>query len=323
MKVVITNTQSLVKTDQALLDDLGAEFPSVTFLAAETQEDEKRLIRDADVFVGWPARPVAQAAERLRWIHVPGTGVDKLGQSLPELPDSDTVVTNCRGPHAPPMADHVMGMVINLAHRWRELFEDQRTHNWDMAKYNNRYVELRGSTMGILALGDIGTEVARRAHGFGMKVYAVDLRPKSPPPEVEEMWGLARLDDLLEMSDWFVVTAPLTEVSEGMIDRRRVGLLKDGAFVIIISRGHIVDEDALADELRSGRLGGAGIDAFAKEPLREDSPLWDMDNVVITPHASALTPEMWVGRRAIFRENLRRFLANEPFLYTVDKKAGF
>jgi phosphoglycerate dehydrogenase-like enzyme len=108
-----------------------------------------------------------------------------------------------------------------------------------------------------------------------------------------------------------------------MIDRRRLGLLKDGARVIIISRGGIVDEQALADELMSGRLGGAGIDAFSEEPLSDDSPFWDLPNVIVSPHSSAHTPDMTEGRRRIFVENLRRYVAKDPFLYVVDKKAGF
>ena len=156
-----------------------------------------------------------------------------------------------------------------------------------------------------------------------MSVYAADLQARPAPPSVKEVWGLERLDDLIQMSDWFVVTAPLTDGTRGMIDQRRIGLLKDGAYVIIISRGEIVDEDALAEALRSGKVAGAGIDAFAVEPLPNDSPFWDIPNVVITPHSSASTPQMTEGRRQIFKENLRRFLANEPFLYVVDKRAGF
>ena len=177
--------------------------------------------------------------------------------------------------------------------------------------------------MGILALGDIGKAVARRAYGFDMDVYAVDLNPVTPPPQVKEVWGLERLDELMGMCDWFVVAAPLTAESRGLIDRRRIGLLKPSSYLIVISRGGIVDEDALADALRDGRLAGAGIDATAIEPLPQESPLWGLDNVVLSPHASALTPQMYEGRRQVFRENMRRFLNNEPFLYVCDKRAGF
>ena len=140
---------------------------------------------------------------------------------------------------------------------------------------------------------------------------------------MEDVWGLERLDDLLRMSDWLVVTAPYTEGTKSMIDARGLALMKPTAHLMVISRGGVVDEDALFDAVRDRRIAGAGIDAFEIEPLLEDSPWWDLDNVIISPHASALTVEMWEGRREIFRENLRRFLANEPFIYVCDKTAGF
>ena len=323
MKVVVTSTSGSAEGDPPqFVKILRETHPEVEFAVAVTNDDQKREVRDADIFYGWPEREVFLAAERLRWIHCPGTGVDRL-TAVPELIESDVVLTNARGPHAPPMADHVLGMIIVLAHKMHLMRDDQKSHVWDMGKWVGKQAELAGSTMGILALGDIGTETAKRAHGFGMDIYAADLRPVPKPPFVKEIWGLERLDDLLRMSDWFVVTAPLTQESRGMIDRRRIGLLKDGAHVILISRGAVVDEVALTDELVSGRLGGAGIDAFDEEPLADGSPLWDLDNVIVTPHSSAHTPDMTEGRRRIFAENLRRFLANEPFIYTVDKKAGF
>lgn len=303
--------------------ELSAKFPEVTFVIGGAVEEQIEQIADADVYFGWPAREVFVAGEQLRWVQNPGTGIDRIMRDLPELVDSDVVLTNSRGPHAPPMADHVMGMVLSLAHRMGELWEDQQAHRWEPGPYNDTYVELAGSTMGILSLGDIGMAVARRAHGFGMEVYAVDKHPRPTGPEVTSVWGLERLDKLLSMSDWFVVTAPLTDETRGFIDRRRLGLLKEGARIIVISRGNIVDEEALIDELRSGRIAGAGLDALAVEPLPPESPFWDMKNVVVTPHASALTPEMSRGRHEIFIENLRRFLANEPFLYVCDKRAGF
>ncbi len=304
------------------MSDLQTTFPEVTFVPALSAEDQKRHIQDADVFFGAITREVFAEERRLRWVQWPGTGIDKL-MDIPSLIDSDVVLTNCRGPHANPMADHVFSIVLTFAHHTRELWEDQRAHRWDLAKYDPRMMELDGRTMGILALGDIGTAVARRAHGFGMEVYGVYKRPLSPPPGVKEVWGPERLDDLLGISDFFVVTVPFTKETEGLLDRRRIGLLKHGAHLIVMSRGGIVDEPALMDALRSGRLAGAGLDVMDQEPLPDDSPLWDMENVILSPHVSAMTEEMYEGRRQIFKENLRRFLANEPFLYVCDKRAGF
>jgi len=330
MKVVMSPMGLDPDGDAAFYDELRAAFPQVTIEPAATVEEQVSAIRDADVYFGFPRREVYLSARQLKWVHCAGAGIDKISE-IPEMIESDVVLTNTRGPHAAPMADHVLALMLSLAHHLSEQRDDQRDHRWETIKYSGRFAPLGGRTMGILALGDIGTEVARRAHGFGMQVYAVDRHPErvvqrnggTAPPEVTELWGLDRLDEMLSMSDWFVVTSPLTPETRGLIDRRRVGLLKEGAHVVVISRGSIIDEDALVEGLRSGRIAGAGIDTVAVEPLPDDSPLWDMDNVVLSPHVASMTAEMWDGRRQVFKENLRRFLANEPFLYVCDKRAGF
>ena len=333
MKVVITpmplDTDNEFR-DKKYLSTLMTKFPEVTFSYAASEEDQAREIRNADVYCGWPTRNVFQASKQLRWIHNPGTGIDKIGL-IPELVNSDVDVTNCRGPHTTSMADHVLGMMLSLTHRLYEQWDDQKARRWDTMKYSRRQVELDGRTMGILALGGIGTAIAHRVKGFGMKVYAVDKHPdrvigqsKEPiPTENNEIWGLDRLDEMLRIADWFVVSSPLTSESRGLIDKRRIGLLKKGSYIMAISRGGIIDETALVEALQSGHLSGAGLDVMEVEPLPQDSPLWDMKNVLLSAHASALTSEMFAGRRQIFIENLQRFLSNKPFLYVCDKKAGF
>ena len=322
MKLVMMRPPKGIWTDTApFFADLKSSFPDVDIKVIDSVEDQMREIKDADAYYGWITRDVFLAADRLRWVHCPGVGIDRLTE-ISELVESDVVVTNSPGPHANVMADHVMGMVVALAHRFGELWDDQRAHHWSTTKYKARYMELSGRTMGILALGEIGMAIARRAHGFGMDVYAVDKHPKPPVPVVKEVWELRRLDELMGISDWFVVAIPYTSETDHIIDAARFAQLKEGAHVIVISRGGIVDEDALVDGLRSGRIAGAGLDATEVEPLAEDSPLWDL-NTIISPHSSASTPEMYEGRQRVFKENLRRFLANEPFIRVCDKRAGF
>ena len=172
-------------------------------------------------------------------------------------------------------------------------------------------------------MGDIGRAVARRAQGFDMEVYAVDVAPMEPPPGVREVWGPERLDDLLKISDWFVVTAPRTPQTEGLIDARRFGIMKPSAHLIVVSRGGIVDEEALAAALASGEIAGAGCDALWPEPPEPDSPLWDLPNMLISPHSSAHSPQLWERRRQIFKENLGRYLAGEPLRFVCDRKRGY
>ena len=318
------------KDDEIFIEQLRSRFPDITFEAGGSNEEQLTQVVDAEVYYGWPQREVFLVAKNMKWLHVPGTGIDDGIFGTPELSDSDIIVTNCRGPHAPPMADHVMGMILTIAHRLREQWEDQQNHYWDTNKYNN-LLGLNGKTIGILAAGDIGSQIAKRAHGFGMNVYAVDKHPDvvkernngNIPEGIDHLWNLNKLDEMLEISDWFVIAAPLTPETLGIIDSRRIGLMKNGAYFILISRGGIADEQAVIEALKSGKLAGAAIDSFVTEPLPTTSPFWDMENVIVSPHASALTPEMWEGRRKIFEENLRRYLTNEPFLYVCDKKAGF
>ena len=326
MKVVMERTQLTFGSQDEFVEQLQAAFPQVTFRQAGTEEEKKAEIRDAEVYYGRPSREVFLAAEQLQWVHNPATGIEHY-TGISELVESAVVLTNCRGPHAPSMADHAIGMMVMLAHCMREQLEDQRLHRWEPAKYFGRHVELSGKTMGIIALGDIGTAIARRARGFGMEVYGVDRHPRTARRRarrwVRDVWGLERLVDMLRISDWLVVAAPITHESRGLVDRRALEFLKEGAYVIMISRGNIVDEQPLIDALQSGRVAGAGLDVFAEEPLSKDSPLWDMPNVVLSPHSSGVTPEIFEGRRQIFKENLRRYLAGEPFLYVCDKRAGF
>ena len=201
-----------------------------------------------------------------------------------------------------------MAMILALAHRVRDLIDDQRARRWDNDKYAGRIVDLNGTRMGLFGLGGIGRAIVQRALAFGIEIFAVDPSPTDVLAGVREVWGMDRLDDLLRMSDWFVITAPRLPELKRIIDRRRIGLMKSTANLIVVSRGGIVDEDALTDALISGKLAGAALDVTEAEPLPEDSPLWDLNNLILSPHASALTPAMYEGRRQIFKENLRRFI---------------
>ncbi len=308
--------------DEAYIQDLSASFPEIDIVTATTAEDQKLHIRDAEVFHGFLTEELLAEARQLRWFHLPGAGIDST-LAVPGFAESDIILTNTRGPHAPSMANHAMAMILNLAHKWHDFFLHEQERKWDPWNYVWQYQDLDDRTMGILAIGDVGMAVARRAHGFGMKVYAVDKHPKPDMAEVEATWGLDRLDEMVGMSDWLVITAPLTPGTRGLIDRRQLELLPEGARVIIVSRGGIVDESALVDGLQSGRIAGAGIDAFEEEPLAPESPLWSMPNVVITPHVAGVSAGVLVGLKAIFKENLRRYLAGEDFLYVCDKKEGF
>lgn len=318
MKVVITH-----RIGPGFVEDLRECFPDIEFRTAYTPEEQLREIPDAEVQFGLITQEALEAARKLRWFHFVGIGFDHILTNAPGLVESDVVMTNARETHVIAMADHVLAMVLAFAHCVPDLVEDRSARNWDTIKYFGRMTELAGTTMGILAMGDIGKAVAQRAAGFDMEVYGVDVAPMEPPPGVRQVWGVERLDEMLAISDWFVVTAPLVESTRGLIDAGRLACLKRGAHLIVVSRGGIVDEDALADALRSGHVGGAALDATDPEPPVPESPLWDLPNVIISPHVSADSPQMWQRRREIFKENLSRYLAGEPLKFVCDKARGY
>jgi phosphoglycerate dehydrogenase-like enzyme len=183
--------------------------------------------------------------------------------------------------------------------------------------------ELSEGTVGLLGLGGIGEAVARRALALGMRVAALRRSGGEGPPGVEVLSGEGALDRLLSRSDYLVVTVPRTAETEGMVGARELALLPRGAVLVNVSRGGIVDEEALAEALRGGTLRGAGLDVFATEPLPPSSPLWGLPNALLLPHVSGTSHRFWRRETDLIVANLRRFLSGERLLNTVDKHAGY
>jgi phosphoglycerate dehydrogenase-like enzyme len=297
------------------------EFPDVTFVEAPRVAEQVAEIADADAYIGRIPREVFLAAgPQLRWVHSTGAGVETV-VSTPELVDSDIILTNTRGAHAPCIAEHAFGMLLTLTRGLQEHAADQRDRNWRRPVTGRR--ELTGATMVVVGMGNIGRAIAKRAAAFEMRVIGVDLEAAEPPAGVEATWGLDRLDEALALADVVAVATPLTRRTRGMLDARRVGLLKPGAYLLVLSRGGIVDEAALIGALRAGRLAGAGLDVQATEPLPPDSPLWDAPNLILTPHCSASSRQTRERVMAITTENVRRFVAGQELTNVCDKEAGF
>ncbi len=279
-------------------------------------------LEGADVlFLRWGLDPEAtrrllSRIPNLRWVHTISAGVDHL--LFPELRDSDAILTNASGVFNVPIAETVMAYILAVVKRLPEFWTLQREHRWEKLPLR----ELRGLTVGIIGLGDIGTEVARLCRAFGMRVLGLRRRP-APSDVADEVLPPERLHDLLARSDFVVIAVPLTAQTRGMIGRAELAAMKPDAWLINISRGAIVDEEALVEALQAGRIGGACLDVFAQEPLPPESPLWDLPNVIITPHNSWSSPHIEEREIDLFLENLRRYVAGEPLLNVVDKQAGY
>lgn len=318
MKVVLTQTEGYPHF--GLLDDL--DLPGLCIARVTTAEELAREIIDADVLYGFPTADLLRAGRALRWIQSPSAGVNYL-QHLPELVESDIVLTNTRGAHGPSIGEHTFALLFALTRHIPESLQAQRERHWARPELYRTSKEIRGRTMGIIGYGAIGRAVAQRATGFEMEILAVDPHPEPGAPFVAETWTMDRLPDLLAQSDVVVVSAPLTPESHHLLDAAALTRMKPDAYLIVVSRGGIVDEAALADALKSGRLAGAGIDVAEIEPLAADSPLWDAPNLVITPHTAGDSSEKERRCVEILRENLIRFAHGEALLNVVDKRRGY
>jgi phosphoglycerate dehydrogenase-like enzyme len=310
-----------VRHPEPLAAGLRAAFPAVTFTVASSSEEVLRGVADAEVVVGHVSREQFLAAGKLRWIQYPGAGVDWMF-SIPELLSSAVILTNTRGAQAATIAEHTFGMLIALARGFPSLVMAQHRHQW-VRPLERPAVGLSGLTLGIVGLGQIGLAIASRARAFEMTVIAVDPAARTTPPEVSELRAPEGLPWLLAASDAVVVTAPLTPRTRGLIGERELSLMKPSAFLVHISRGGVVDEPALVRALRTGRLGGAGLDVQVQKPVPAESVLWDTPNLFLTPHCSGESRQTDEAVFALCRDNLGRWLAGSPLVNVVDKARGF
>ena len=265
-------------------------------------------------------RDLARQAPRLRWIQLSSSGVVHIVEQM-GLGDRPIVVTNAAGMHALPLAEFVLFAMLYFAKRMPRVLADQRRHHWERFALDT----LPGKTLGIVGLGHVGGAIARLARSAGLRVVAVrrTAGAASESPDADAVYPPAGLRTLLGESDYVVLIVPLTPETAGLLGKAELALMKPGAVLINIGRGQLVDEAALIESLRSGHLGGAALDVFATEPLPNASPLWDLPNVLVTPHSmsTALDENEWLVD--LFSGNLRRYLAGQPLRNVFDRARGY
>lgn len=296
-------------------------------------------VAEAEIYFGYGiAAHLLRAGPGLGWVHSGAAGV---GSSLtPEMLASPVLFTNSAGIHAPPMAETVLGMILYFGRGLDFAVEAQARGAWSTEAFYAAGAPLREMgdiEVGLVGFGGIGQEIARRVASLGARVLAAK---RTPPREgeaalapvagggdlgdrIELLHGPEAVERVLRESDVVVLCAPETEDTRGLLDAAALARMKDGALLVNVGRGKLVDEDALVAELRRGRLRGAGLDVFAHEPLADGHPLWSLPNVLITPHVSAVTGGFWRREVALMVENLRRYHAGEELINLVDKKAGY
>jgi len=281
---------------------------------------------DAEVYCGFGIpREVFEASEKLRWVHSGAAGVG--GSLFPEVRESDVIFTNSAGTHGVPVAEHAVAMMFYFARALDQVEANRRAGRvWDrdrIACAPCPVGELVDSVVCVVGYGGIGREVGRQARGLGMRVWAVKRTGGENPEHVDRLFGPDALIEALAGSDYVVLTVPHTAETDQLIGVDELSAMKESAVLINVARGRIIDEAALIEALRSRALRGAGLDVFWEEPLPSTSPLWELDNVCITPHVGGVSPRFWERETELIIENARRYLAGAQMLNVVNKQAGY
>ena len=306
----------------AHVDRLRGQFPALTFLHAETDEQMVRLIPPCQIV--FSSRLTAEAfarAPHLRWLHSPAAGVGSM--LFPAMQASPVVMSNSRGLSAGAVAEHALLLMLAAARRLPEAVRAQAGRRW-IANELAGLPMLGGKTLGIVGLGAIGCALAKMGAGLGMRVIGTRRETEAPVPEgVAEALAPDALPHLLAASDYVVVAAPLTSETRGLIGAPQFHQMKPTAWLINVARGKLVRETDLIDALQRGIIAGAALDVAEHEPLSEASPLWGLTNVILTPHVGGFREDYWDAATALFASNLQKYLAGEQPANIVDKRAGY
>jgi phosphoglycerate dehydrogenase-like enzyme len=290
-------------------------------ILATSRGEALEYLPEAEIVLGVIDRASFARAEKLRWLHATASGIDMI--LYPELVASEVILTGEKALVGEHLADHAFALLLALTRQLKRAILEAPDSWPSRAAMRHVMIELHGLTMGVVGLGGTGRAVATRAKAFGMDVIAVDAEPVPRPPEVSELWGMDRFPELLGRSDVVTVCCPLTAATRGLFDAAAFAAMKPAASIVNVTRGPIIDADALVEALNAGTIGGAGLDVTPIEPLPPDHPLWQMANVVITPHTAGASQMR--GHRNIerFVENLRRYRNGLPLDGLIDKEKGY
>ena len=311
------------RLDESELDEVRRAAPDLTVIAGL---DRTSALEHADRAHGVDAHLVTEeflsAAPNVRWVQCWSAGVERY-LDIAGMRESDAIVmTNARGTSGPVIAEHAFAMLLQLTRGLHHYRDEQLAGRWTRGAAAD-VTSLAGKTLLVAGMGGIGSEIARRGDGFDMRVLATVRTERAAPAFVDELRTGEALDELLPQADVVAIALPLTEETMGLFSTQRIARMKPGAILINIARGPIVDTEALVAALESGALGGACLDVTDPEPLPEGHPLWELENVVITPHVAGRAELSSDRRWALILENLGRFSRGERLLNVVDKRLGY
>ena len=283
------------------------------------------VVTDADILIGSPGgnliEDIIKVSPKLRWIHVSSAGVDSL--ICPALLESNVTLTCAKGDVVGPLlAEHAFALMLALTRGIALCVRDGRWNRRE-GEAGKKVFEVGGKTLGLVGFGGVGQHLARMAHAFNMNVIALRRKAVGDEPDYVTVWGNDRFDDLLAQSDVVVVSVPDTPQTRGMFNADAFAKMKNAAFLVTVGRGNTVDTDALVAALNNGDIAGAGLDVVDPEPLPDEHPLFQMRNVIITPHIAGNAPERAGRNSALVLENLKRFAQGEALVSSVNKSVGY
>jgi phosphoglycerate dehydrogenase-like enzyme len=303
------------------LDEIG---PGVKVYIAKTADELGPALADARVLFNWSGtraeiKRVLETAPKLEWIHARYAGLD--GLLFPELIEHHVPLTNGRGTFSQSLGEFIIAGALYWAKDLPRMLRAKTEHRWDVFDV----LELSAQTIGIVGHGDIGRAIARRAKAFGMRVLALrrDPAPRPGDEDVDRVYATKDLHAMLPECDYVAVAAPLTPTTKHLMSTAEFNQMKHDAIIMNVGRGPVIDEAAMVEALRSKRIRGAALDVFEVEPLPKESPLWDMDNVLISPHTADHTKDWLNDAAGFFLEQFARWKKGEPLKNVVDKRAGY
>src|SRR3989344_5416834 len=323
MKILLIKTEGMkpLEITEKHLERLKAVDKNIKVTAVlflDKQQIAEQLI-DADIISGVPwVIPSIKNAKKLKWIHTFSAGMDRV--ITPEVLKSKIILSNSSGIHAIPIAEHVLGFMLIFTRSFYETFENQQNKIWEK---NQNVTELREKTLLVVGLGRIGMEIARTASCLGMNVLGVKQNIKNKPSFVSKLYTIKQLNSALPKADFVVISLPLTPNTKHLFDISKFKKMKESAVIMNIGRGPLIKETDLILAIKNKIIAGAGLDVTEVEPLPKESPLWEMKNVVITPHHSGWSEKYMDRAIDIFCLNLKAYLKGKPLPNLVDKKRGY
>jgi D-2-hydroxyacid dehydrogenase (NADP+) len=323
--------RSRPRADEELLRRIAGVSPKIQVTdgsaAAETEiqgggynDEFSAMLAEAEVIYGlFLPQKMLPRAPKLKWMQTMSAGVDRFAGT--DIWESPVTITGVSGMHATPIGEYVLQIMLMFAKKAPLYFQMKQEREWKRFSP----AVLRDRTVGIVGLGSIGREVARLSKAFGMRVIATrrSAGKSSRARYVDKMYTPAQLHSLLAESDYVAITLPLTHETREIISEKELKAMKPTGYIINIGRGGLIDEKALIQALKENRIAGAGLDVTAVEPLPADSPLWDLDNVILSPHVSGAMEDYQTRATDIFCENLKRYLSGKRLLNVIDKKKGY